>query len=68
MFAQSVGQMKTAYPNGEGMMGSCAVRTFMNVSLQDGTAKMLAEQIEPLQELMPPAMYRLAAVTSAATM
>ena len=45
MFAQSVGQMKTAYPNGEGMMGSCAVRTFMNPSLQDGTAKMLAEQI-----------------------
>jgi type IV secretory pathway TraG/TraD family ATPase VirD4 len=45
MFAQSVGQMKTAYPNGEGMMGSCAVRTFMNPSMQDGTAKMLAEQI-----------------------
>jgi len=45
MFAQSVGQMKNAYPNGEGMMGSCAVRTFMNPSLQDGTAKMLAEQI-----------------------
>jgi len=37
--------MKNAYPNGEGMMGSCAVRTFMNPSLQDGTAKMLAEQI-----------------------
>jgi type IV secretion system protein VirD4 len=45
MFAQSVGQMKNAYPNGEGMMGSCAVRTFMNPSLQDGTAKMLADQI-----------------------
>jgi type IV secretion system protein VirD4 len=45
MFAQSIGQMKNAYPNGEGMMGSCAVRTFMNPSLQDGTAKMLAEQI-----------------------
>ena len=45
MFAQSVGQMRNAYPNGEGMMGSCAVRTFMNPSLQDGTAKMIAEQI-----------------------
>ncbi|HTI43648.1 MAG TPA: type IV secretory system conjugative DNA transfer family protein [Vicinamibacterales bacterium] len=45
MFAQSIGQMKNAYPNGEGMMGSCAVRTFMNPSLQDGTAKMIAEQI-----------------------
>jgi type IV secretion system protein VirD4 len=45
MFAQSVGQMKNAYPNGEGMMGSCAVRTFMNPSLQDGTAKMISEQI-----------------------
>ena len=45
MFAQSIGQMKNAYPNGEGMMGSCAVRSFMNPSLQDGTAKMLAEQI-----------------------
>ena len=45
MFAQSIGQMRTAYPNADGMMGSCAVRTFMNPSLQDGTAKMLAEQI-----------------------
>lgn len=45
MFAQSVGQMKTAYPQGEGMIGNCAVRTFMNPSLQDGTAAMLAEQI-----------------------
>jgi type IV secretion system protein VirD4 len=45
MFAQNVGQMTTAYPNGDAMMGSCAVRTFMNPSLQDGTAKMVAEQI-----------------------
>lgn len=45
MFTQSIGQMRTAYPNADGMMGSCAVRTFMNPSLQDGTAKMLAEQI-----------------------
>ena len=45
MISQSIGQMRTAYPNAEGMMGSCAVRSFMNPSLQDGTAKMLAEQI-----------------------
>jgi type IV secretion system protein VirD4 len=45
MFAQSLGQMKASYVNAEGMIGSCAVRTFMNPSLQDGTAKMLAEQI-----------------------
>lgn len=45
MFTQSIGQMRSAYPNADGMMGSCAVRTFMNPSLQDGTAKMLAEQI-----------------------
>ncbi len=45
MISQSLGQMRSAYPNADGMIGSCAVRSFMNPSLQDGTAKMLAEQI-----------------------
>ena len=45
MFAQSLGQLRNAYPNADGMMGSCGVRTFMNPSLQDGTAALLSEQI-----------------------
>lgn len=45
MFAQSVGQMQNAYPNGDGMIGSCAVRMYMNPSLQDGTAQKLSEDI-----------------------
>ncbi len=45
MFAQSVGQLQNAYPNGDGMIGSCAVRMYMNPSLQDGTAQKLSEDI-----------------------
>ena len=45
MFAQSMGQLKEAYKNADGMMGSCAVRIFMNPSLQDGTAKKIAEDL-----------------------
>ncbi len=45
MFAQSLGQIEEAYPNAKGLVGACGVRTFMNASLQDGTAESLAEQI-----------------------
>lgn len=45
MFAQSLGQLKTAYDNADGMVGSCAVRAFMNVSLHDGTAQKLSDDM-----------------------
>ncbi|VAW78074.1 hypothetical protein MNBD_GAMMA15-1111 [hydrothermal vent metagenome] len=45
MFAQSVGQMQNAYANADGMMGSCAVRIYMNPSLHDGTAQKLSDDI-----------------------
>lgn len=45
MFTQSLGQLSNAYPNAEGMVGSCAVRMFMNPSLHDETAQKLAEDI-----------------------
>jgi type IV secretion system protein VirD4 len=45
MFAQSLGQLENAYPNAEGMTGSCAVRMFMNPSLHDDTAQKLSDQI-----------------------
>jgi type IV secretion system protein VirD4 len=45
MFAQSYGQLKEAYPNAEGMLGSCAVRTFMNVPLNDELAQKLSDQL-----------------------
>lgn len=45
MFAQSLGQLRTAYPNAEGMVGSCAVRMFMNPSLHDETAKKISDDI-----------------------
>jgi len=46
MFAQNLAQLKTAYPTSwDGMIGSCAVRSFMNPSLQDGSAQMVSEQI-----------------------
>ena len=45
MFAQSVGQMRKAYVNADGMIGSCAVRSYMNPSLEDGTAEAISKQI-----------------------
>jgi type IV secretion system protein VirD4 len=45
MFAQSVGQFQTAYPNADGMLGSCAVRIFMNPSGADGLAERLSEEL-----------------------
>ncbi len=45
MFAQSVGQMQTAYENADGMMGSCIVRIFMNPSGADGLAEKLSEEL-----------------------
>lgn len=45
MFAQSHGQLREAYRNADGMIGSCAVRCYMNPSLHDGTAEHLAKQL-----------------------
>jgi type IV secretion system protein VirD4 len=45
MFAQSVGQFQTAYPNADGMLGSCAVRIYMNPSGADGLAERLSEEL-----------------------
>ena len=45
MIAQSLGQLEKAYPNAEGMVGSCAVRVFMNPSAHDGTAEKVSEEI-----------------------
>ena len=45
MFTQSLGQLKTAYENADGMIGSCAVRMYMNPSLHDETAKKISEDI-----------------------
>jgi type IV secretion system protein VirD4 len=43
MFAQSFGQLKEAYPNAEGMLGSCAVRIFMNIPLHDELASKISD-------------------------
>lgn len=45
MFAQSYGQLKEAYANPEGLLGSCVVRTFMNVPLNDELATKLSDQL-----------------------
>ena len=45
MFIQSVGQLHRAYTNASGMIGSCAVRMYMNPSAHDGTAKNLSEEL-----------------------
>lgn len=45
MFAQSLGQLENAYKNSEGMVGSCAVRMYMNPSLHDGTAQRISDEL-----------------------
>jgi type IV secretion system protein VirD4 len=45
MFAQSVGQFQTVYENADGMLGSCAVRVFMNPGGADGLAEKLSEEL-----------------------
>ena len=45
LFAQSLGQLQRAYQNADGMIGSCALRIFMNPSSHDGTAKRLSDEL-----------------------
>ena len=52
MFAQSLGQFQKAYENAEGMVGSCAVRIFMNPSSHDGTAKRLSEELGYVESII----------------
>lgn len=51
MFAQSVGQLKEAYKNADGMISSCAVRIYMNPSGADGLAEKLSEEIGNIDSL-----------------
>lgn len=45
MFAQSYGQLKDAYPDPEGLIGSCVVRTFMNLPLNDEYTTKISDQL-----------------------
>ena len=45
MFAQSYGQLKAAYPDPEGLLGSCVVRTFMNLPLNDELTTKISDQL-----------------------
>lgn len=45
MFAQSYGQLKQAYSNADGFLGSCAVRMFMNIPLNDELASKISNQL-----------------------
>jgi len=59
MFAQSYGQLKEAYPNPEGLLGSCVVRTFMNVPLNDELATKLSDQLGYRQDNLGNAKEKL---------
>lgn len=45
MFAQSYGQLKDTYPDPEGLVGSCVVRTFMNLPLNDEFTTKISDQL-----------------------
>ncbi len=59
MFAQSVGQLKTAYENADGMLGSCAVRIYMNPSGADGLAERLSEELGYIESVNDNSRRRL---------
>jgi len=59
MFAQSVGQLQTAYNNADGMLGSCAVRIFMNPSGADGLAEKISEELGYVESLNDNSRRRL---------
>jgi type IV secretion system protein VirD4 len=59
MFAQSVGQLQTAYDNADGMLGSCAVRIFMNPSGADGLAEKISEELGYVESLNDNSRRRL---------
>lgn len=59
MFAQSLGQLQTAYENADGMMSSCAVRVFMNPSGADGLAEKISEELGYVESLQDNSRRRL---------
>ena len=59
MFAQSVGQLQTAYDNADGMLSSCAVRIFMNLSGADGMAEKISEELGYVESMNDNSRRRL---------
>jgi type IV secretion system protein VirD4 len=45
MFAQNYGQLKEVYPNAEGLLSSCTIRTYMNLQLNDEFTTKLSDQL-----------------------
>jgi len=66
MFGQSVGQFQTAYDNADGMLGSCAVRVYMNPSGADGLAEKLSEDLGYVDSLNDNSRRRLVEATDLA--
>lgn len=60
MFAQSIGQLEQSYPNAKGMIGSCAVRTFMNPSMHDGTAERVSKELGQFESPMDGSRHNIA--------
>jgi type IV secretion system protein VirD4 len=59
LFAQSVGQLQTAYDNADGMLGSCAVRIYMNPTGADGLAEKISEELGYAESLQDSSRRRL---------
>jgi type IV secretion system protein VirD4 len=59
LFAQSVGQLQNAYDNADGMLGSCAVRIYMNPSGADGLADKVSEELGYVESLQDNTRRRL---------
>lgn len=52
MVIQSLGQLKKHYKNADGLIGSCAVQSYMNPSSSDGTAEHLTKILGQVESIV----------------
>ncbi len=63
IFAQTLAQLKDAYPTADGMVASCAVRAFMNPRMEDRTAQKVSEMLGFKESIVESGKTRLAEPT-----
>jgi len=62
MIIQSIGQLKKHYKNSDGLIGSCAVRAYMNPSASDGTAEKLTKEFGQIESIVDGSRRNLAEI------
>ncbi|MCB1596064.1 MAG: type IV secretory system conjugative DNA transfer family protein, partial [Xanthomonadales bacterium] len=60
---QYIEQVVSHYKSGNGLIGSCAVRAFMNPSGHDGSAKKLSEELGKMESIVDGSQHNIADMT-----